>query len=53
MIITSPITFIFGKILNYFFGPKHCYRLLNNDLKALIEMHKINSLKKIENDDYN
>ena len=51
MIITSPITYIFGKVLNYIFGPKHCYRLLNNDLKALIEMHKINSLKKIENDD--
>ena len=41
MIITSPITFIFGKLLNYIFGPKHCYRLLNTDLKALIEMHKI------------
>ena len=51
MMITCPISYFISKILNYIFGPKHCYRLLNTDLKALIEMHTINSLKKIEDDE--
>ena len=42
MIITSPITYIFDKLINYIFNTKNCYRLLNTDLKDLIKIYKIN-----------
>ena len=47
MVITSPITFPLGKILDKVIGEKHRFRLLNSDIKALIEMHKINHLKEL------
>lgn len=47
MILTSPLSFTLGKILDKVIGEKHRYRLLNSDIKALIEMHKINHLKEL------
>lgn len=53
MYITSPLSKPIARLLDYLLGAHHKSRFLNNDLKALIELHTFNSLEKINmnNDD--
>jgi metal transporter CNNM len=45
MVASSPISYPIAKALDYLLGEHHKSRFLNNDLKALIELHTFNSLK--------
>ena len=47
MLVSCPITYPLSKLLERLLGEKHKYRLLNSDIKALIELHKINHLKEL------
>jgi metal transporter CNNM len=47
MLLTSPISYPLAKLLDHLLGEHHKSRFLNNDLKALIELHTINALKQI------
>jgi metal transporter CNNM len=57
MYISSPFSFPIAKLLDHLLGKHNKSRFLNNDLKALIELHTFNALenvniieKKVEND---
>ena len=45
MYISSPIAFPIAKVLDLLLGEHTKSRFLNNDLKALIELHTINALE--------
>lgn len=47
MLITSPLSYPLAKLLDHLLGEHHRSRFLNNDLKALIELHTINALEQI------
>jgi metal transporter CNNM len=47
MIFTSPISYPIAKLLDHLLGEHHKSRFINNDLKALIELHTFNALEKI------
>ena len=47
MIISWPITFWLGKVLDMILGEQGKTRYQNQDLKALVEMHTYDALKKI------
>lgn len=47
MYICSPVSYPIARALDYLLGEHHKSRFLNNDLKALIELHTINSLQKM------
>lgn len=51
MVISSPISYPIAKLLDRLLGEHHKSRFLNNDLKALIELHTFNQLKKLNHDD--
>jgi metal transporter CNNM len=57
MYVTAPISYPIAKALDYLLGEHHKSRFLNNDLKALIELHTYNSLQKMnlgeKGDDHN
>jgi metal transporter CNNM len=54
MLASSPISYPIAKLLDYLLGSHHKSRFLNNDLKALIELHTFNSLNQmnISNDEH-
>ena len=47
MYISSPISFPIAKVLDVLLGEHSKSRFMNNDLKALIELHTINALEKM------
>jgi metal transporter CNNM len=47
MYISSPISFPIAKLLDQLLGQHNKSRFLNNDLKALIELHTFNALEKL------
>lgn len=47
MYLSSPISFPISKLLDILLGHHSKSRFLNNDLKALIELHTINALEKM------
>ncbi len=47
MVGSSPISYPFAKLLDFLLGEHHKSRFLNNDLKALIELHTFNSLQQM------
>jgi metal transporter CNNM len=47
MYVSSPISLPFAKLLDHLLGEHHKSRFLNNDLKALIELHTFNSLDRL------
>lgn len=47
MYLSSPISFPIAKLLDFLLGQHSKSRFLNNDLKALIELHTINALEKM------
>lgn len=47
MVVSSPLSYPLAKVLDRLLGEHHKSRFLNNDLKALIELHTFNSLEKI------
>jgi metal transporter CNNM len=47
MYVSSPISFPIAKLLDLLLGQHTKSRFINNDLKALIELHTINALEKL------
>lgn len=47
MIISYPLSFYIGKLLDIILGEHHKTRYLNSDLKALVELHTLNALKEL------
>ena len=47
MLVSCPLTYPLSKVLERLLGEKHKYRLLNSDIKALIELHKINHITEL------
>ncbi len=47
MLASSPISYPIAKLLDYLLGEHHKSRFINNDLKALIELHTFNSLSQM------
>ena len=47
MLVSCPLTYPLSKVLDRLLGEKHKYRLLNSDIKALIELHKINHITEL------
>lgn len=48
MYISSPVSFPIAKLLDLLLGKHNKSRFLNNDLKALIELHTFNALEKLQ-----
>ena len=51
MIISWPLSFWLGKLLDIILGEHHKSRLLNSDLKALVELHTYQALKKLQEEE--
>jgi metal transporter CNNM len=48
MTASSPISYPIARLLDYLLGEHHKSRFINNDLKALIELHTLNALQKMD-----
>ena len=51
MIISWPLSFWIGKLLDIILGEHHKSRFLNSDLKALVELHTYQALKKLQEEE--
>ena len=51
MIISWPLSFWLGKLLDIILGEHHKSRFLNSDLKALVELHTYQALKKLQEEE--
>jgi metal transporter CNNM len=48
MTASSPVSYPIARLLDYLLGEHHKSRFINNDLKALIELHTLNALQKMD-----
>ena len=51
MILSWPLSFWLGKLLDIILGEHHKSRFLNSDLKALVELHTYQALKKLQEEE--
>ena len=51
MLISWPLSFWIGKLLDIILGEHHKSRFLNSDLKALVELHTYQALKKLQEEE--
>ena len=51
MIISWPLSYWIGKLLDIILGEHHKNRYLNSDLKALVELHTYQALKKLQEEE--
>ena len=51
MLVSWPLSYWIGKLLDIILGEHHKSRYLNSDLKALVELHTYQALKKLQEEE--